>query len=81
MALLYVLAIAIPFTRDFFSLTALNLSMLVTALLASVFSMAGLWASGFTLGLVAHDPDGAPPPEPHVSTPPEPPRVGITRAG
>ncbi|MBV8218983.1 MAG: HAD-IC family P-type ATPase, partial [Solirubrobacterales bacterium] len=81
MALLYVLAIAIPFTRDFFSLTILNLSMLATALLASVFSAAGLWASGFTLGLAAHDPDSAPPPEPHDSAPPEAPkRAGITRA-
>jgi magnesium-transporting ATPase (P-type) len=69
MALLYVLAIAIPFTRSFFSLTIPNLSMLVTALLASVFSAAGLWASGFTLGLAARNPDTSAPSEPHDSAP------------
>ena len=65
-------AIAIPFTRSFLALTIPNLSMLVTALLASVFSAAGLWASGYTLDLAVREPDESPPPEPRDSAPPDP---------
>ncbi len=49
LAAFYVLALLIPATRTFFALSVINVGMVATALLASVFSVAALWLCGFTL--------------------------------
>jgi len=52
MAGMYVLAVIIPLTRTFFELSAPNLAMILTALLASAISVAALNLCGFSLRLI-----------------------------
>jgi magnesium-transporting ATPase (P-type) len=54
MAGVYAAALLIPATRTFFQLSPLNLGMLATSLVASLFSMGALGLCGFTLGTGGH---------------------------
>lgn len=50
MAMVYVAALLLPATREFFQLSSLSVSMLATSLVTSLFSMAALNLCGFTVG-------------------------------
>jgi len=60
LALMYVLALALPLTREFFELAVPNLEILAVAAGGTVLSMVALWLSGFTLGAAAPSPVAAP---------------------